>query len=159
MERQRFDNIWDVLEDSPAAAANMAMRSNLLIAIEQRVRNWGATQEESARRLGLTQPRLNDLLRGKIDKFSLDALVNIATQAGLAVRVEIAEAMANGELHMGKLAQAKPAEIEKKAKDILTTVIQRLASSTASAQKLDSIEFDTRQASTRRLCQSITAAR
>jgi predicted XRE-type DNA-binding protein len=92
MERQKFDNVWDALEDTPAAAANMTMRSNLLIAIEQRVRSWNVTQAESARRLGLTQPRLNDLLRGKIDKFSLDTLINIAIQAGLAVRMDIAEA-------------------------------------------------------------------
>jgi len=92
MERQRFDNVWDALEDTPTAAANMTMRSNLLVAIEQRVRSWNVTQTESARRLGLTQPRLNDLLHGKIDKFSLDTLINLAFQAGLAVRMDIAEA-------------------------------------------------------------------
>jgi predicted XRE-type DNA-binding protein len=42
--------------------------------------------------LGLTQPRLNDLMRGRIDKFSLDALVNVAGRAGLAVRLQIRNA-------------------------------------------------------------------
>ncbi|MBE0704801.1 MAG: XRE family transcriptional regulator [Hyphomicrobiales bacterium] len=92
MERQSFANVWDALEDTPAEAANMTMRSNLLIAVEQRVRGWGVTQAEAARRLGITQPRLNDLLRGRITNFSLDTLINLATQAGLAVRLDIAEA-------------------------------------------------------------------
>ncbi|HUZ66670.1 MAG TPA: XRE family transcriptional regulator [Beijerinckiaceae bacterium] len=92
MERQRFDNVWDALENTPAEPANMTMRSRLLIAIEQRVQNWHVTQVEAARRLGITQPRLNDLLRGKITNFSLDTLINLAAQAGLAVRIDIAEA-------------------------------------------------------------------
>lgn len=92
MERQSFVNVWDAMEDTPAEAANMTMRSNLLIAVEQQVRSWGVTQAEAARRLGITQPRLNDLLRGRITNFSLDTLINLATQAGLAVRLDIAEA-------------------------------------------------------------------
>jgi predicted XRE-type DNA-binding protein len=92
MERQRFENVWDALEDTPAEAANMTMRSRLLIAIEQRVRGWNVTQTEAAQRLGITQPRLNDLLRGKITNFSLDTLINLASQAGLAVRIDIADA-------------------------------------------------------------------
>jgi len=92
VERQVFENVWDALEDTPEEAANMTMRSNLLIAIEQKVRSWKVTQAEAARRLGLTQPRLNDLLKGKIDKFSLDALISLAIKAGLALRLDIAEA-------------------------------------------------------------------
>lgn len=92
MERQSFANVWDALEDTPQEAASMSMRSNLLIAVEQRVRSWNVTQAEAAKRLGITQPRLNDLLRGRITNFSLDTLINLATQAGLAVRLDIAEA-------------------------------------------------------------------
>jgi predicted XRE-type DNA-binding protein len=91
MERQSFDNVWDALEDTPAEAANMTMRSRLLIAIEQRVGSWNVTQAEAAQRLGITQPRLNDLLRGKIANFSLDTLINLAAQAGLVVRLDIAQ--------------------------------------------------------------------
>jgi predicted XRE-type DNA-binding protein len=65
------------------------MRSELLIAIEQRVRSWNVTQAEAAHRLGITQPRLNDLLKGKITNFSLDTLINLATQAGLSVKIDI----------------------------------------------------------------------
>jgi predicted XRE-type DNA-binding protein len=70
----------------------MSMRSNLLIAIERQVRGWNVTQAEAARRLGITQPRLNDLLRGRITNFSLDALINLASAAGLTVRLQIADA-------------------------------------------------------------------
>jgi predicted XRE-type DNA-binding protein len=70
----------------------MSMRSSLLIAIEQQVRGWNVTQAEAARRLGITQPRLNDLLRGRITNFSLDTLINLAGQAGLTVRLDIARA-------------------------------------------------------------------
>lgn len=92
MERQSFSNVWDALEDTPAEAAQMSMKSSLMIAIEQKVRSWGVTQAEAATRLGVTQPRLNDLLRGRIGNFSLDALITLAGQAGLVVRLDIADA-------------------------------------------------------------------
>jgi predicted XRE-type DNA-binding protein len=90
MERQTFANVCDALEDTESGAAAMTMRSNLLIAIEERVRSWSLTQAEAARRFGVTQPRLNDLLRGRIQKFSLEALVDLGTEAGLRVRLDIA---------------------------------------------------------------------
>ena len=92
MERQSFENVWDALENTPAEAASMTMRSNLLIAIEQQVRGWGLTQAEAARRLGITQPRLSDLLRGRIMNFSLDTLIDLATRAGLSIRLDIGHA-------------------------------------------------------------------
>lgn len=92
MERQSFSNVWDALENTPAEATNMSMRSALLIAIEQKVRNWNVTQKDAAARLGITQPRLNDLLRGRIANFSLDALVELAGRVGLSVRLDIADA-------------------------------------------------------------------
>ena len=67
----------------------MKMRSNLLIAIEQKVRGWNVTQSVAARRLGITQPRLNDLLRGKIAKFSIDTLIALAGKADLKVQMQI----------------------------------------------------------------------
>ena len=90
MEHQEYANVWDALTDSPEESANMTMRSNLLIALQQRVKSWEVTQAEAARRLGVTQPRLNNLLRSKIDKFSLDMLINLAIHAGISVRLDIA---------------------------------------------------------------------
>jgi predicted XRE-type DNA-binding protein len=92
MERQSFDNVWDALADTPAESASLTMRAELLIAIDHQVRSWALTQAEATRRLGATQPRLNDLLRGKIDKFSLDALIDLAARAGLSVRMDIGKA-------------------------------------------------------------------
>jgi predicted XRE-type DNA-binding protein len=90
MDHQEYANVWDALTDSPEESANMTMRSNLLIALQQKVKSWEVTQAEAARRLGVTQPRLNDLLRSKIDKFSLDKLINLAIHAGISVRLDIA---------------------------------------------------------------------
>ena len=86
---QVFESAWGALEPSPAEAAHMTMRSDLLIAIQEAVTGWGLTQAAAAKRLAITQPRLNDLLRGRIGKFSLDALVGLATRAGLDLRIEI----------------------------------------------------------------------
>lgn len=92
MAPQTFDSVWDALEDTAAGAANMRARSALMIALRTRIESWGESQAEAARRLGVTQPRLNDLLRGRVDKFSLDALVNLAGPAGFSVRIEIDDA-------------------------------------------------------------------
>jgi predicted XRE-type DNA-binding protein len=87
-----FESVWDALEDTPSEAENMKLRSNLMIAISETVAAWGVTQMEAARRLGVTQPRLNDLLRGRVGNFSLDALVALAARADLAVHLEIKSA-------------------------------------------------------------------
>jgi predicted XRE-type DNA-binding protein len=92
MARQKFASVWDALEDTAAEAANMRARSELMIALRGKIESWKVNQTEAAQRLGLTQPRLNDLMRGRIDKFSLDALVNLATPAGLVVRLQIRKA-------------------------------------------------------------------
>jgi predicted XRE-type DNA-binding protein len=89
MEEQRFDSVWDAIETLPAEAANMRARSDLMLALREMVEGWEVTQAEATGRLGVTQPRLNDLLRGRIAKFSLDALINLAARTGLGVRVEV----------------------------------------------------------------------
>ena len=70
----------------------MTMRSDLLIALQQRVESWKVTQAQAARRLAITQPRLNDLLRSRINKFSLDTLVNLANRAAIRVSLKISKA-------------------------------------------------------------------
>ncbi len=81
------DSVWDALADTQQEAANLKARSALLYEIRKAVRSWNISQEEAARRLGLTRPRTNDLLRGKLAKFSLDALVNIAASADLEIEI------------------------------------------------------------------------
>ncbi len=94
LRQERYADVWDALEDTPEAAADMRLRSDLMIRVQQEVTAWGMTQTAAAGRLGITQPRLNDLLRGKVGKFSLGALVDLATRAGLQVRVEVERAAA-----------------------------------------------------------------
>jgi len=86
---QVFESVWDALEARPAEAANLRLRADLMIALGARVAEWETTQVAAAQRLGITQPRLNELMRGRIDRFSLDALVNLAAAAGLVIRLEI----------------------------------------------------------------------
>ena len=92
MIAETYDSVFDALADTPQEAANLTARADMLLAIRARVTAWGLTQSEAATRLGLTRPRLNDLLMGKLDKFSLDALVNIASASGLVLRISLEEA-------------------------------------------------------------------
>lgn len=92
MEIETFESVFDALADTPAEAANMKARAELLSAVNARVRSWDVPQQAAASRLGITRPRLNDLLRGKLGKFSLDALVNLASAAGLVLEIKVADA-------------------------------------------------------------------
>jgi predicted XRE-type DNA-binding protein len=87
--RDEFESIWDAIEDTPTQAENMRLRSSLMMALEDHIQRSGMTQAEAARVLGVTQPRLADLMRGKIDIFDLDALVSMTATAGLRVRLSI----------------------------------------------------------------------
>ena len=86
-----FASVWDAIEDSPAAAANLELRSALMIALKEQIERRGWTQGEAARRFGVRQPRVSDLMRGKIDLFGLDTLV-MAVAPSLHVEMRIAEA-------------------------------------------------------------------
>jgi predicted XRE-type DNA-binding protein len=85
----QFDSVWDALADTPEQAANLRARAELMQKIAAIVQDYGWTQIEAARRCGVTQPRMNDLLRGRVSRFSLDALVNIATAIGCRVHLEL----------------------------------------------------------------------
>jgi predicted XRE-type DNA-binding protein len=92
MNGETFASVWDAIEDTPAEAENMKLRSSLMMALEQHIKAQGWTQAEAARRFGVTQPRVSDLMRGKIGLFGIDTLVNMATAAGLRVEMHIAKA-------------------------------------------------------------------
>ena len=85
----RYDSVWDALTDTPEQAANLRARTELMQKIAAIVKENGWTQVEAARRCGVTQPRMNDLLRGRVSRFSLDALVNLATAIGRKVHFEL----------------------------------------------------------------------
>jgi predicted XRE-type DNA-binding protein len=80
-----FSNVWDAVADTPEQAANLRMRADLMHQIAEIIRAEGWKQADAAQRCGVTQPRINDLLRGRVSRFSLDALVNIATALGRRV--------------------------------------------------------------------------
>lgn len=84
-----YESVWDALADSPEQAANLRLRSELIRQIAGIVLKNEWTQAEAAKRCGITQPRMNDLLRGRVSRFSLDALVNIATAMGRVVRFNL----------------------------------------------------------------------
>jgi predicted XRE-type DNA-binding protein len=92
MSNQKFASVWDAIEDTPEEAENMKLRSTLMIAIKSHINETGMSQAEAAKLLGVTQPRVSDLMRGKINLFSLDGLVNMATAAGLHIEMRISEA-------------------------------------------------------------------
>lgn len=79
----RHENVWAAIADDPGQAENLKIRSALMAELTTYIHQAGLTQAQVARRFGVTQPRISDLTRGKIDLFSIDALVNMLTAAGL----------------------------------------------------------------------------
>ena len=92
MKRKSSARVWDALKDTPAAAENMKLRSSLMIALKNHIDAKGLNQSQAAALFRVTQPRVSDLLRGKITLFSLDTLVNMVAAAGLHVEIIVAEA-------------------------------------------------------------------
>ena len=91
MKEKVFDNVWDAIED-PAVAENLKLRSFLMIELECHIKREKWTQAEAAKRLGVTQPRISNLVRGKINAFSLDLLVKMAASAGLRITMKLKKA-------------------------------------------------------------------
>ena len=92
MSNERFDSVWDAIEDTPEEAANMKLRSALMLALKEHIARAGLSQSQAAILFGVTQPRISDLMRGKISLFGLDSLVNMAAAAGLYVEMRMREA-------------------------------------------------------------------
>ena len=92
MSNKKFASAWGAIEDTPEAAENMKLRSALMMALKDHIVRAGLTQAQAAKRFGVTQPRVSDLMREKIDLFAIDTLVNMATAAGLHVEMRILEA-------------------------------------------------------------------
>jgi predicted XRE-type DNA-binding protein len=86
---KRITSVWDVIENTPEKAENMRLRSSLMIALKQHLVGTGLRQGQIAKHFGLTQPRVSDLMHGKIDEFGLDALLNMAAAAGLHVKFSL----------------------------------------------------------------------
>jgi len=92
MRKTRFASVWDALEDTNPEAENMKLRSALMMALKRHLSRSDLTQLQAAKLFGVTQPRVSDLLRGKISLFSLDALVTMASAAGLHIELRVRDA-------------------------------------------------------------------
>jgi predicted XRE-type DNA-binding protein len=86
----KFESVFDAISDSAGEALNMKLRASLIREIRTKVKDSDWTQAETARQLGITQPRVSDLLSGKLSKFSLDALVNMLAKLGGDIKLKVA---------------------------------------------------------------------
>lgn len=92
MTRQKFASVWDAIEDTPNLAASLKARSELMLALQEHLKKRGLRQAAAAKLLGVTQPRISDLMRGRIDLFSMEALVDMLTAADLRVEITLKKA-------------------------------------------------------------------
>ena len=88
-DKQRFSSVWDAIEDTPQNAASMRARSGLMMSLTEVIRQQGMTQAQAAVFFGVTQPRISDLMRGKVNLFSLDTLIDMAAAAGMGPTVKV----------------------------------------------------------------------
>ena len=115
-EAKRFTSIWDAIEDTPQEAASMRARSSLMMSLSEVIRGQDMTQEQAAALFGVTQPRISDLVRGKVNLFSLDALIDMAAAAGMAPIVKVTTP---------KAFQRKPAETAMAKQGVKAVVVKR----------------------------------
>ena len=87
---QEFKSVWDALEDDPVRAQNLKLRSALMIEIRKKVNELEITQTQTAKVLCISQPRVSALLQGKIERFRLDSLVDMAHRLDLNVSIRLA---------------------------------------------------------------------
>lgn len=91
MTANRFTSVWDAIENTPQEAASMKARSSLMMELTAVIQERGMTQAEAAELFGVTQPRVSDLMRGKVNLFSLDKLMDMAATAGMSPVVKVSK--------------------------------------------------------------------
>jgi predicted XRE-type DNA-binding protein len=89
---ERFASVWDAIEDTPEEAENMKLRSQLMMQLRSHITTAELSQSDAAKIFGVTQPRVSDLMRGKINLFTIDALVNMSAAAGLRIEMRLSKA-------------------------------------------------------------------
>jgi predicted XRE-type DNA-binding protein len=102
---ETFASVWDAIANTAEEGANLRVRSDLMSKLAAIIEKYGWTQTQAATRCGVTQPRINELLRGRLSRFSLDALVNIAAALGQRVHVELGVASGAGAARGGQKAK------------------------------------------------------
>ena len=106
---QRFSSVWDAIEDTPQQAASMRARSELMMNLTEIIGDRGITQSDAAALFGVTQPRISDLMRGKINLFSLDTLMDMAATAGMRPTVTVSKPKAAGRKRANRVGKREPA--------------------------------------------------
>ena len=86
------DNVFHDLGFAESEAQNLLLRADLVSHIRKVILKLDITQAEAAQRAGISQPRMNDLIKGRTHKFTLDALVNVAAQLGYTVKLSVKRA-------------------------------------------------------------------
>ncbi len=89
-KNDQFTSVWDALEDDPVRQENLKLRSALMMEIAERIKDQRLTQTQAAEVLHITQPRVSALLKGKINDFRLDSLVDMAHRLGMHVTISVA---------------------------------------------------------------------
>ena len=89
-KNDQFASVWDALEDDPVRQENLKLRSTLMMEIAEQIKAQGLTQTQAAKVLHITQPRVSALLKGKINDFRLDSLVDMAHRLGMHVSINVA---------------------------------------------------------------------
>ena len=106
---QRFSSVWDAIEDTPQQAASMRARSGLMMNLTEIIGDRGMTQSDAAAFFGVTQPRISDLMRGKINLFSLDTLMDMAAAAGMRPTVTVTKPKRVGSNRANRMGKREPA--------------------------------------------------
>jgi predicted XRE-type DNA-binding protein len=88
MANERFESVWDAVASDPVERERLKLLAQLMAALQQHIREQGWTQSEAAQRLGVSQPRISDVMRGKISQSSIDALIGLLTAAGVSVELK-----------------------------------------------------------------------
>jgi len=89
MSDKAFRSVWDAIEEDPTQAANMKHRSALMMAISEQIKARGLNQTEAAKLFAVSQPRISDLMRGKIELFSIDTLVSMLATVGIGIDIRV----------------------------------------------------------------------
>jgi predicted XRE-type DNA-binding protein len=87
--KQSSENVFRDLGFPPEEAANLKIRSMLMVELKKHIQDEKLSQKQAAKKFGVSQPRISDLVRGKIALFSVDTLISMLTHAGLKVDVKV----------------------------------------------------------------------
>jgi predicted XRE-type DNA-binding protein len=86
---KHYASVWDALEDDPSERESVKLKSRLMVEIARRIKSMGITQAKAAKTMGVSQPRVSDLVNGKIDRFTIDMLVTMLSRIGMKVEVKL----------------------------------------------------------------------